>query len=218
MRVPRIFFHIRHPCRFHLQSGCHFETIIFGYDAGLHRHLNLRLFGYRQGPNGCGIFAITDAFIIFKCDWYRSDGVIHSHHKIDLSIEGGYVKSLGVTKAEVALALDRAAQLVTPENKGNLYRLAMLDEHAIVRQPVQQRHRKLLRLVNRHLVPKRVIHPVDLLILLPIAKDVLLHLLQVAVMRPRPVGPHLSRYLARRYLHVGLLSNRVCHAPPLSIA
>lgn len=128
------------------------------------------------------------------------------------------VASLGVTKAEIALALDRAAQLVTPENKGKLYRLAMLDEHAIVRQPVQQRHRKLLRLVNRHLVPKRVIHPVDLLILLPIAKDVLLHLLQVAVMRPRPVGPHLSRYLARRYLHVGLLSNRVCHAPPLSIA
>lgn len=35
---------------------------------------------------------------------------------------------------------------------------------------------------------------------------------------PRLVGPHLRGHLARRYLHVGLLSNRESYLPSLSIA
>ncbi|WP_418778544.1 hypothetical protein [Hominenteromicrobium sp.] len=126
------------------------------------------------------------------------------------------MKPVIIPEAEISLAFNHGAMPALA--KGNLHQLAMLDEQAIVRHPVQQRHRKLLRLLNRHLVPESVIHPVDLLATLPKLKNLTLHITQAPIMRLRLLGPHLSRDLARRYLHVGLLSNRESHLPTLSIA
>ena len=200
----------------HQQPSPRCDIIIRRRETQLLLHLIPCRFGIKRHRLGDDAHAVAHALAFIKTDRHRGNGILLSWHKIRTSIESGYMKPVIIPEAEISLAFNHGAMPALA--KGNLHQLAMLDEQAIVRHPVQQRHRKLLRLLNRHLVPESVIHPVDLLATLPKLKNLTLHITQAPIMRLRLLGPHLSRDLARRYLHVGLLSNRESHLPTLSIA
>lgn len=73
------------------------------------------------------------------------------------------------------------------------------------------------RLINAKLIPKLLADSINLFAVIPRRQQHALHFIQVGT-PPRPVSPHLRGHLARRYLHVGLLSNRESYLPSLSIA